>query len=185
MGAIHPPEPALRIVAAFSRHDDALDWARKQTEANWGPVALASPIFEFTETHYYDATMGGGIKKCFWAFERLIDPAEAPANKLATNAWEAEFANLGWHEEPRPLNLDPGYLTLAKLVLTSTKDHAHRIYLGQGIFGEVTLFYKNHRWQDRDWTFPDYRRDDYQAFFLECRDYYRWRLAQRENADRA
>jgi hypothetical protein len=71
------------------------------------------------------------------------------------------------------LNLDPGYITQAKLVLASTKDHAHRIYLADGIFAEVTLSYKHRRWQPHEWTFPDYRRDDYQAFFTQCRDYLR------------
>jgi hypothetical protein len=75
--------------------------------------------------------------------------------------------------EPRPLNLDPGYLTPAKLVLASTKDHAHRIYLSRGIYAEVTLFYKDRHWQPREWTFPDYRRADYQEFFSQCRAYLR------------
>ena len=178
MGRIALPLPVLRVMAAFSRHDDALDWAKAQATSIWGPVALASPAFDFQETKYYDATMGTGIKKCFWAFEQLMDPAELPDSKRTTNDWEAQFANLGWHAEPRPLNLDPGYLTLAKLVLASTKDHAHRIYLSQGIFAEVTLFYKNHSWQHRDWTFPDYRRADYQTYFLDCRDFYRLRMAE-------
>jgi hypothetical protein len=95
--------------------------------------------------------------------------------KLATNDWEAEYAGRKEHSEPRPLNLDPGYLTPAKLVLASTKDHAHRIYLSRGIHAEVTLSYKDRRWQHRDWTFADYRRADYQQFFTECREYLRRR----------
>ena len=87
--------------------------------------------------------------------------------KRQTNAWEAEYAALGLHPEPRPLNLDPGYITLAKLVLASTKDHAHRIYLGDGIYAEVTLAYRDRRWQPLEWTYPDYRRDDYQQFFTD------------------
>ena len=73
------------------------------------------------------------------------------------------------------MNIDPGYLTQAKLVLASTKDHAHRIYLDRGIFAEVTLFYKDRHWQHRDWTFPDYRRADYHAFFDECRQFFHTR----------
>jgi hypothetical protein len=175
MGEIAKPAPVLLLLAAFSRHADALDWARRQAEAVLGPIALASDQFAFVETEYYAATMGTGIKKCFWAFERLVEPAELVAYKLATNEWEAEYARLGRTEEARPLNLDPGYLTPAKLVLASTKDHAHRIYLSRGIYAEVTLFYKDRRWHHRDWTFPDYRRADYQQFFCECRRYLRQR----------
>jgi hypothetical protein len=90
--------------------------------------------------------------------------------KRQTNDWELEYARQGGHAEPRPLNLDPGYLTLAKLVLASTKDHAHRLYLARGIYAEVTLSYKDRQWQPHPWTFPDYRRVDYQAFFDRCRN---------------
>jgi hypothetical protein len=89
---------------------------------------------------------------------------------LATNSWEAEYAGLQLHAEPRPLNLDPGYLTLAKLVLASTKDHAHRIYLADGIFAEVTLAFRRGAWQPHDWTYPDYCRADFHAFFMQCRE---------------
>ncbi len=180
MGDISEPAPVLLILAAFSRHADALDWGLAQATAAWGPVARSSPRFSFVETAYYEPTMGSGIQKCFWAFERLIDPAALVELKLQTNAWEAEYAGRGGHLEPRPLNLDPGYLTPAKLVLASTKDHAHRLYLSRGIYAEVTLFYKDRHWQHRDWTFRDYRRADYQQFFSECRDY----LRRREREDR-
>jgi hypothetical protein len=173
MGDVTRPDRVLLVLAAFSRHETAFDWAAARAAEQWGPAVLVSPRFAFSETDYYEPTMGPEIRKGFWAFERLVDPSELAAVKLATNAWEAEYAALARHEEPRPLNLDPGYITAAKLVLASTKDHAHRIYLAQGIFAEVTLYYKDRRWQHRDWTFPDYRRDDYQRFFSQCRDYLR------------
>ena len=182
MGDILQPAPVLAILAAFSRYDAALDWARGTAESSFGPIVLASPRFEFTETRYYEPTMGTGIRKCFWVFERLIDPAELVDWKLQTNRWEADYTQLQQQAaplqslpEPRPLNLDPGYITPAKLVLASTKDHAHRLYLSRGIFAETTLFYKDRHWQHRDWTFPDYRRADYQAFFEEARAYLRSR----------
>jgi hypothetical protein len=102
--------------------------------------------------------------------------------KLQTNDWEAEYARQGRHDDPRPLNLDPGYLTPAKLVLASTKDHAHRIYLARGIYAEVTLSFKDRQWRAHPWTFPDYRRADYQQFFSECRQ--RVLAAQREDRGR-
>ncbi len=169
MGLVSPPEPVLPLLAAFSRYDAALDWAGRRAAEYFGPIAAASPRFLFQETDYYAATMGADIKKCFWAFERTADPEALADWKLATNDWEVDYASEAGHPEPRPLNLDPGYVTLAKLVLASTKDHAHRIYLRQGIYAEVTLFFKDRSWQHRDWTFPDYRRADYQQFFTEAR----------------
>ena len=112
-----------------------------------------------------------GLKKQFLAAERLIDPALLAAIKRQTNEWEAEYAALDRHPEPRPLNLDPGYITAAKLVLASTKDHAHRIYLQDGIYAEVTLAYRHRAWQPLEWTYPDYRRADFQEFFTRCREF--------------
>lgn len=177
MGDIAEPSPVLLVLAAFSRYPAALDWSRERAASAWGPVALESPRFDFAETDYYEATMGPALQKCFFAFERPEDPGLLAQRKIETNAWEAEYAKRGEHPEPRPLNLDVGYLTPAKLVLASTKDHAHRLYLARGIYAEVTLYYKDRRWQHRDWTFPDYRRDDYQQFFSACRESLRRRDA--------
>jgi hypothetical protein len=171
MGQVSAPSPVLLIVAAFSRHREALAWATAKTESAWGPIALSSEAFDFRETNYYDATMGVGLRKQFFAYERLIDPERLVELKLQTNDWEAEYAALGNHDEQRPLNLDPGYITLAKLVLASTKDHAHRIYLGRGIYAEITLKFRDGTWQASDWTYPDYRRPEFQEFFSQCRDY--------------
>jgi hypothetical protein len=160
----------MLLLAAFSRHDAALEWARQRAVETWGPAALESLVFDFTETAYYQPTMGPGLRKRFWTFVRPFDPTELPEVKLLTNGWEAEYAAAAAQQEPRPLNLDPGYLTLAKLVLASTKDFAHRIYLGRGIYAEVTLFYKHGRWRHHEYTFADYRREDYQRFFTACRE---------------
>jgi hypothetical protein len=168
----------MPVVAAFSRYPAALVWAAQRLVARYGTIALASPPFDFRDTAYYEATMGAGLHKQFLAFDQLRDPASLVEMKLETNALEAEYAGLGEHAEPRPLNLDPGYLTLAKLVLASTKDHAHRIYLGEGIYAEVTLHYKHGAWQTAEWTFPDYRRAEYHRFFLRCREAYQQRLRQ-------
>jgi hypothetical protein len=131
--------------------------------------------------------MGVPLIKRFFAFERLIDPARLPEIKCLTNAWERQYAeDVGRSATPsyvatRPLNLDPGYLELAKLVLASTKDHAHRIYLSQGIYAEVTLQYRlKAGWQPQPWTFPDYRRADYHEFFDRCREYLRGRLREQK-----
>jgi len=164
-----PHSPSLLLLAMFSRRPEALAWARNRAEEKLGLVALSSPPFAFDSTDYYERTMGPEIVKQFLAFSRPFDPGDLAALKLQTNAWEREYAAQAHHEEPRPLNLDPGYLTLGKLVLASAKDFAHRIYLGQGIYAEITLHYRAGRWQPHEWTFPDYRREDYHAFFDQCR----------------
>jgi hypothetical protein len=175
MVEIQSHRPALLILAAFSRYAEALDWARQTAEVSWGPIALASERFEHRETNYYEATMGSDLVKTFFAFESLLDPADLADRKLTSNQWELDYLHLGRHPQPRPLNLDPGYLTEAKLVLATTKDRDHRIYLSRGIYAEVTLHFQRGAWQARPWTYPDYQRADYHAFFLSCREYLRRR----------
>jgi len=169
MGDINEPKAVLPLIAVSSRYDAALAWAQQRAVEEFGPLRQVSEAFDFSETDYYQATMGKELKKQFVTFEALIDPGMLPQVKRLTNAMEQEYAELHDHPEPRPLNLDPGYLTLAKLVLASTKDHAHRIYLSDGIYAEVTLNFRKGAWQRSDWTYPDYQRDDFQAFFTSCR----------------
>lgn len=176
MGTPSQPAPALQIVAVFSRYDAALEWAQVKLAEKYGEIALLSAAFDFAETTYYTASMGPGLKKQFLAFEQLIDPATLPVIKRATNDLELAYKDASAWPEARPLNLDPGYIDLGKLVLASTKDHAHRLYLGAGIYGEVTLYYKQKAWDVWPWTYPDYRRADFQAFFSACRQYLRERL---------
>ncbi len=177
MGQVHLPRPVLLLVAVFSRHREAIAQARALLEGRFGPVALQSEQFPFDQTDYYTASMGSGLKKQFFAFRELIDPGTLPQIKLQTNRWEEELGAAGRYEEPRAVNIDPGYLDLSKLVLASTKDHAHRIYLGQGIFAEVTLHYTRKRgWQCWPWTYPDYAQPGYHAFFEQCRRWYKQQL---------
>jgi hypothetical protein len=183
MGEPTAPAPVMLVLVAFSRYTEAIDWAGERAEATWGPILLASPAFAFQETDYYERSMGGGLSKHFFAFGRLIAADDLVEIKLETNRWEAEYAASSGKAEQRPLNLDPGYLTLAKFVLASTKDHAHRLYLGRGIYAEVTLHYKHDVWQHRDYTFPDYRRADYQQFLSQCRQELRRQLRRKEPAE--
>ncbi|MHB8970197.1 MAG: DUF4416 family protein [Pirellulaceae bacterium] len=175
MGEAADHRRVLLFVAAFSRHATALEWARDRLEASWGPLALESDWFHFQETAFYESTMGSDLRKVLFAFETLIEPASLVDRKLLTNRWEQEYASLHAVAEPRPLNLDPGYLTEAKLILASTKDRDHRIYLDRGIFAENTLYFHAGAWQKRPWTYPDYQRADYHQFLTRCRDYYRSR----------
>ncbi len=173
MGSIHEHAPVLLFLAVFSRHDEAHRWARQRASEVWGPIALESEPFQFTETRFYEKSMGTQLTKVLIAFRDLFDPSDLPDLKHETNRWEQLYAQQSPDPEPRPLNLDPGYVTEAKLVLATTKDRDHRIYLSRGVFAENTLFYSGGGWQIRPWTYPNYQRPDYHQFLSRCRDYYR------------
>ena len=172
MGSIHFPQPVLLFMAVFSSNESAFDWVRKRAETQWGTLALESESFPFeTFTDYYAQAMGKVLPKRLWAFENLINPDILPKIKCLTNAWEEEFKPLAEHPVERPLNIDPGYIDLGKLILASTKDHAHRIYLSDGIFAETTLMYTQKQWKPLPWSYPDYQSTGYQKFLTKCREY--------------
>lgn len=170
MGAVREHSPALLVMTLFSRHEDALQWGMDQARERWGAIALTSPKIDFAETTYYAPTMGAPLVLNLIAFEGVIDPAELPAIKHATNDFEQRLAAQQRYPEPRPINLDPGYLTPAKFVLATTKDASHRLYLAEGIFGEVTLTFVRHAWREFEWTYPNYRRAEYKEFLTACRN---------------
>ncbi|RMF39769.1 MAG: DUF4416 family protein [Planctomycetota bacterium] len=184
MAIPQPPPPGLLFVAVFSRYQSALDWAVDCVQRNWGPVALASPRLVHRETAYYEAEMGGPLCKQLLVVEGLIDPSHLPVWKLQSNRWEAQLAEDGGYPVRRPLNIDPGYVTLHKLVLASAKDRAHRIYLSQGIYAEPCLRYRAGQWEPWPWTYPDYRRSEYHQFLNRARqELKRFRRAVGDSAD--
>lgn len=178
MGDARDFRPALRVMAVSSCYNEAFDWALEKATQHWGPVQLISERFDFSETGYYTKSMGAGLQKQLLAFSELIPQENVVESKLESNGWEDEFKQSAEWEMERPINLDPGYITEAKLVLATTKDRDHRVYLRSGILAEVTLFYQGNRWQGSRWTYPDYRRDDFHEFFDRCRDYLRDRYAK-------
>ena len=158
MAEVRFPDPVLLVIAAFSRHIAALDEVRLRLEQIYGPVALASPDFDFHQTRYYEPTMGPGLRKRLLVFRDLAAADCLPEVKLRTNALEIELA--GGYPEVRPLNLDPGVLSLGKFLLATTKDQAHRIYLSRGIFAEVTLRFQAGTFEPWEWTYADYREPE-------------------------
>jgi hypothetical protein len=176
MAEPRPQKPVLLVVAAFSRHADALDWGRDRLTEHYGPVGFASEPFAFHHTDYYQRSMGDGLSKQFFAFENLVAPDCLPDVKLHTNRLEQALAATQTFTEERPLNLDPGILVLGKFLLATTKDQAHRVYLRDGIFAEVTLRFEAGAFEPWPWTYADYREPHVRAWLGLAREYYKQRL---------
>ena len=176
MGQSRSPEAALLVVAGFSRRPEALEWAAQRLSETYGTVALTSPAFDFHHTRYYESTMGPGLRKQFLVFADRVCLDSLPDIKRHTNSLEGELAGSGTYPEGRPLNLDPGLLTLGKFILATTKDQAHRIYMRDGIFAEITLRFEAGQYVPWPWTYADYREPEVRAFLKEAREYYRARL---------
>lgn len=133
----------------------------------FGPALSASEIRPFTQTRFYEEEMGPHLRRQFVAFEALIAPPDLVRIKCRTNEIERERADAAGR---RSVNIDPGCVTLAKVVLASTKDHAHRLALGEGVHGEVTLVYHRGKgFEPWPWTYPDYREAWVRDWFAAVR----------------
>jgi len=153
----------------LSASAERFDRAEAMLAERFGKVARASAVMPFDFTRYYEPEMGANLLRKFLAFEPPMNAADLAEIKLWTNGAEGCFSEAAGLPPRRPINLDPGYVALSKLVLATTKDHAHRIYLGRGIYAEVTLSYLNGAFQPMPWTYPDYRTEPYRRFFEEVR----------------
>ena len=80
----------------------------------------------------------------------------------------------------RQFNLDPGILTLHNIILYSTKNFSHRIACKQGIYAEVTCLLKKNKVTELPWTYPDFKQESNQHFFLTVRKSYHKEL-RRQN----
>jgi hypothetical protein len=167
---------ALLVIAAFSRHAEALEWGRRRVQDLFGSISLQSEPYSFHHTDYYASTMGTELRKQLWVFARLAPLDSLALHKVATIRLEEEIAASGAFSEVRPLNLDPGFLNLGKFMLATTKDKDHRLYLREGVFAEVTLRYCDKEYVPWPWTYADYRDDQVRDFLNRARAYYKERL---------
>lgn len=164
---------ALLFFALFSKSTGVIEAAEQRLASLFGPITFRSPRFLFDDTKYYERTMGAGVQKEWIAFDRLIDQASLGDLKIQTNQIEVELAVELPLDVPRPINIDPGMVDEGKVMLASTKNHAHRIYVGQGIFVEVTLYLREGNWDFWPWTYRDYRRPEAKTFFDQVRARFR------------
>jgi hypothetical protein len=162
-------DPVKLICGMIGVNADLLQRATALLTRQYGATDLTSADFPFTQTDYYRAEMGETLIRRFLAFRELIEPAALREIKRCTGVMERELAATRTPALRRRVNLDPGYIAPAKLVLASTKDFAHRVALGDGVYAEVTLNFSRQGCRFLPWTYPDFRSGQYEPFLLEAR----------------
>ena len=170
MGQIRPYQPVKLIFGVITAIPDLLEAVYRRLSERFGQIDFSSPLLSFEHTTYYETEMGKALHRQFVSFETLIAPDELASTKLFSNAVEQEFVK--GDTTSREVNLDPGYVSASKLVLASTKDHAHRIYLQRGIYAEITLRFHRKTFHPWEWTYPDYRTQVYIDIFNHIRGIY-------------
>lgn len=151
------------------KEDKAYNKAKRLLERHFGGgLDFESQTLAFNHSDYYEKEMGKDLKRRFISFKKLIPLQNLPKIKLLTNSIEQKLAV----KALRQVNIDPGCLTQAKILLATTKDQKHRIYLKSGIYAEVTLFYQDKTFKAWDWTYPDYKTAEFIEIFNKIREIY-------------
>ena len=168
MGEIKKHLPVKLVCALLFKEEETLKRTKTLLMRHFGSIDFESAQLLFTYTSYYEKEFGKSLLRQFISFHRLIPPQELSRIKIITSAIEQKCAP----QKRRCVNIDPGYIELSKFVLASTKDYAHRIYLGKGIFAEITLLYQDKTFKPWAWTYPDYRTPAYITVLNTIRQLY-------------
>lgn len=175
MAQVRVPTPvkyfcALLIAPSITQSD-----VETVLEREFGPVTHRSPTLPFTQTTYYEDEMGTALMRSYIAFSPLRSMDKLAAAKHMTNKLEQQWVR---SNDQRQVNLDPGYINLAKVVLATTKDYTHRLYIGSSMYAEITLRYQRKSFKPWEWTYPDYRQPAALSFFNQLREVYKADLRQ-------
>jgi hypothetical protein len=175
------PLPVKLVCALLYKEETWCKQALTDLQTEFGEVDLESTPMEFRFTDYYFKEMGQPLLRYFVSFSRLIDPADLAVIKVWTNSLEQKYSQRAGGI--RVLNIDPGYLTLTAFILATSKNYAHRIYLGKGVFAQQELLFEKRKIQTLDWTYPDYRSYEYQEILRKIRGIYAAQIKLRQDGN--
>lgn len=166
------PRQVKLIIGMLAKDKKLFDVIEEFFVKEFGEIDYRSPVLQFDYTDYYEKEMGPGLKRKFISFKKLISPGSLPKIKASTNSLEEKHAEKEKKLIKRKINIDPGYVSDSKLVLATTKDFYHRIYLNRWIYAEVTLVWKKGGFRPFEWTYPDYRTKEYIGILNSIRNAY-------------
>ena len=169
MGAIRKIAKVKLIIGILSKDEKSFQDIRETLRNEFGEEELVLEPFDFKFTNYYIEEIGNAPKRAFLSYETLIDREKIPDIKLWTNDLELKIAEENKTPGLRPVNLDPGYMTMGQFFLATTKDQRQRVYVRDGIFVEPTLYFQDGHFHHFDWTYRDYQSETYIKYLEEVR----------------
>jgi hypothetical protein len=174
------PKPVKLIVSLIAGKEKRITEASTELSQSYGKIDYMSAFIPFTMTEYYQAEMGEGLMRRLISFADLLDPERFPEVKQYTDKLEAHYIT---SEGNRTINLDPGYMTLYQFILATNKRFAHRIYLRDGVYADLTLIYKKKSFQPLAWTYPDYGSTQIIELLNRLRERYQKQLQEPDPED--
>ena len=170
----HKPDYVKHIASLFSPEKELVDRLIGHLSDIYGPVDWATPQLLFDRTKYYAREMGWPLYRRFVSFTELVPPDFLVEIKLKTNEIEQQYLCDG----NRKINIDPGYISPERLILTTGKNYIHRIYLTKGIYADLTLIFQRGSFVPLKWTYPDYADSIIIGLFNEVRKRYMKQLRE-------
>jgi len=170
MGILNPAGPVKLFISMISGRPELFETVRAPLIERFGSIELASPVYPWNHSTYYRDEMGPDLNRQFVFFDQAVEPDSLPEIKRFTISLERNWSRPGPGKNLREINLDPGYLAPSKLVLATTKDYSHRIYLRDGIYAEVTLEFRGKSFVPLGHTYPDFRSEEYITLFNHARE---------------
>ena len=162
----------VKLIIGLIAKSEFFPEAEKYLKRKFKHIDFESGILAFNPTDYYKEEFGPSLSRKFLSFDKLVKSGDLAKIKIATNKIEKRLSV----SAKRRVNIDPGYIDESKLVLATHKDFSHRIYLGRGIFAEVTLSFEGGSFRPWPWTYPDYRTQDYINIFNKIRGSYAYQI---------
>lgn len=169
MARVQKPPPGRLIISVIYSSMDALADALNVLERKFGRVQFETPEIPCAETSLYGEEMGGELLRRFFSFDKMVARDGLPSIKGLCHKIEPQFADRVDDYLFRTVNLDPGILTPANLVMASHREYNHRVYLNNGVFAELALVYSRGRFVRLPWTCPDFYGAEAIEFFGRVR----------------
>jgi len=185
VGKIFLPKPAKLIISMITSDKCLFSLYKGVLIKRFGEVDIESNTQLFNFTDYYEEEFGENLMQKLFSFSTLIRQDELAEIKIITNDLENNNIdknikkNITHHD--RKINLDPGYIILDKYILASTKNGPSRIYLNQGIYAEITLRFINKSFVPCEYTYPNYKTNEYINFLNSVRQRYKIQLKENSN----
>ena len=182
MGKIFLPKPVKLIISMITSDRYLFKLYEDVLIKRFGEVDIESNTQSFNFTDYYEEEFGKNLMQKLFSFSTLIRQDELAEIKIITNSIENNIENENiknnMAHNKRKINLDPGYITLNKYILASTKNGPSRIYLNQGIFAEITLRFINKSFVTCEYTYPNYKTNEYINYLNSVRKKYKLQLRE-------
>ncbi len=169
MARVQRPPKGRLIVSIIYNSMDALADSLSRLEKQFGRVQCETMEIAYTGEQYAEE-MGEQLQRRLYSFSKEVERDKLPDIKTACAKIEKQFGDIVDDYPFRTVNIDPGIMTPENVIMASHREFNHRVYLGSGVFAELTLVFSRGRFVRLPWTNPDFCQGEAIEFFLRVRE---------------